>query len=129
MSPGTSPTVFVTGASGFLGINLVRFLLARGCAVVAYDLEPFDYPEAPSVSAVIGDVRDERAVCEAMRGCELVIHCAAALPLYREEDIFSTEVEGTRRVLDAAERLGGLDQRREGRRIGGVVEANEWFGD
>jgi nucleoside-diphosphate-sugar epimerase len=106
MSAATPPTVFVTGASGFLGINLVRFLLARGWAVVAYDLEPFDYPEAPSVSAVIGDIRDEQAVGEAMQGCEFVVHCAAALPLYREEDIFSTEVEGTRRVLDAAERLG-----------------------
>jgi nucleoside-diphosphate-sugar epimerase len=99
-------TVFVTGGSGFLGINLVRFLLRRDCAVVAYDLEPFDYPEAPLVAAVRGDVRDERAVQEAMRGCDLVVHCAAALPLYPEEDIFSTEVEGTRKVLAAAEQLG-----------------------
>jgi nucleoside-diphosphate-sugar epimerase len=106
MSAGTAPSVFVTGASGFLGINLVRFLLGRGCAVVAFDLTPFDYPEASAVIAVVGDIRDGRAVSDAMHRCDFVVHCAAALPLYRDEDIFSTEVDGTRRVLEAAERLG-----------------------
>jgi nucleoside-diphosphate-sugar epimerase len=38
-------TVFITGGAGFLGINLVRHLLAKGYKVVSYDLLPFDYPE------------------------------------------------------------------------------------
>ena len=37
----------VTGGAGFLGINLVRHLLARGDDVVSLAREPFDYPERP----------------------------------------------------------------------------------
>ncbi len=35
----------VTGGSGFLGINFIRYALARGHSVVSLDKEPFDYPE------------------------------------------------------------------------------------
>jgi len=103
------PRVFVTGGSGFLGINLIRLLLLRGCDVVSYDLAPFDYPEAAVITAVVGDVRDEAAVRAAIAGCNLAVHCAAALPLYSDEDIFSTDVDGTRNVLEAA-RGGGVDR-------------------
>ncbi len=37
-----------------------------------------------------------------MEGVDIVVHCAAALPLYSEEDIFSTDIDGTRNVLQAA---------------------------
>ena len=36
-----------------------------------------------------------------MAGCDIVVHTAAALPLYTKEDIFSTDVDGTRNVLKA----------------------------
>jgi nucleoside-diphosphate-sugar epimerase len=45
-------------------------------------------------------------VLEAMRGCEVVVHCAAALPSYAPAEIMSTEVEGTRNVLRAAREIG-----------------------
>jgi len=98
--------VFVTGGSGFLGINLIRLLLARGCAVVSYDLAPFAYPERDRVTCVPGDIRDAAALQRAMAGCTHAVHCAAALPLYTPEDIFSTDVDGTRNVLAAARALG-----------------------
>lgn len=37
--------VMITGGAGFLGINLVRYLLERGHQVVSLDIAPFDYPE------------------------------------------------------------------------------------
>ena len=37
-----------------------------------------------------------------MQGCDVVVHCAAALPSYTPEAIMSTEVAGTRNVLQAA---------------------------
>ncbi len=92
----------VTGGSGFLGINLVRFLLARGHAVRSLDIAPFEYPERPAIDDMRGDIRDRATVDRAMSGAEMVVHCAAALPLYSRADIFSTNIEGTRIVLESA---------------------------
>ena len=98
--------VFVTGGSGFLGINLIRHLLKDGCEVVSYDIAPFDYPEADSVKWVVGDTRDKDAMKKAMEGCTHAVHCAAALPLYTKEDIYSTDINGTKNVLQIASDLG-----------------------
>jgi nucleoside-diphosphate-sugar epimerase len=98
--------VFVTGGSGFLGINLIRHLLNRGCSVVSYDIAPFDYPEADKVAGIVGDVRNAEAVLKAMEGCTAAVHCAAALPLYSRDDIYSTDVDGAQNVLASAGELG-----------------------
>jgi len=96
-------TVLITGGAGFLGINLVRYLLARGRAVAVLDTAPFDYPDVrDKVRIHRGDIRDPGAVRAACRGADLVVHAAAALPLYSPEDIRSTDVEGTRHVLEGA---------------------------
>jgi len=93
----------ITGGAGFLGINLCRYLVERGHEVTTFDLADFDYPDmAGKVRSLKGDVRDRAAVDASMEGIDVVVHTAAALPHYRQEDIFSTEVDGTRNVVDAA---------------------------
>jgi nucleoside-diphosphate-sugar epimerase len=92
----------ITGGAGFLGINLCRYLLVRGHKVRSLDIAPFDYPERSSVEAIVGDIRHRETVERIMADVEIVIHAAAALPLSEREDIFSTDVEGTRAVLEAA---------------------------
>ncbi len=95
----------ITGGSGFLGINLIRYLHFRGHEIVSLDFAVFDYPDMVNkINAVLGDIRHRDVVEETMKGVDIVVHCAAALPLYKPEDIFSTDIEGTRILLESAER-------------------------
>lgn len=100
--------VLVTGGSGFLGINLIRLLRRKGVEEIrVLDIAPFDYPEKdePWLKFFLGDVRDVPMVERVTEGCDAVVHCAAALPLYSEKDIFTTEVDGCRNVLAAARKF------------------------
>ena len=99
--------VLVTGGSGFLAINLIRHLMAKGLTDIrTLDLVKFDYPEKDRVDAVVGDIRDEAMVARCMQGVRYVVHTAAALPLYPPEDIHTTDVVGTRILLAAARKAG-----------------------
>ena len=100
-----SRKVLVTGGSGFLGTNMIRYLLRQGFTdITVLDLVEFDYPERDRINAVKGDIRNADTVRELMQGVNWVIHTAAALPLYTKEEIFSTDIEGTRILLAAAEK-------------------------
>ncbi|HEY1011129.1 MAG TPA: NAD-dependent epimerase/dehydratase family protein [Herpetosiphonaceae bacterium] len=95
--------VLVTGGAGFLGINLIRYLYERGYDIVSLDFADWSYPDMQDKITIIKeDIRHKSAVDRAMQGVDLVVHCAAALPLYSEEDIFSTDIDGTRNILEAA---------------------------
>jgi nucleoside-diphosphate-sugar epimerase len=96
--------ILVTGGAGFLGINLCRELLARGFAVRSMDIAPFGFAERAVVQAIQADIRDPDAVTRAMADVDMVVHCAAALPLSSKEEIHSTDVGGTRILLDIARR-------------------------
>ncbi len=99
--------ILVTGGSGFLGINLIRYLRDRGEKNIrTIDIAPFDYPERDEVDHVLGDVRDIETVRKCMKDVKWVVHTAAALPLYSEKDIYTTEVDGMENVLKAAEEAG-----------------------
>ncbi len=93
----------VTGGSGFLGINMIRYLLDKGEEVTSLDMIEFDYEDCmDKIRIVTGDIRDKDAVADSMKDVDIVIHTAAALPLYSKEDIFSTDIDGTRNVIDCA---------------------------
>ncbi|HEY8534301.1 MAG TPA: NAD-dependent epimerase/dehydratase family protein [Micromonospora sp.] len=98
-------TVAVTGGSGMLGGNLVRALAADGWQVRSLDIRPPEEPIA-GVEYISTDVRDERRVQSALAGCAAVVHTAAALPSYPEDEIRSIIVGGTRTVFQAAARCG-----------------------
>lgn len=99
--------VLITGGAGFLGVNLLRHLAAKDYTLVSFDLADHTAPDlAGKVSFLKGDIRDPRAVEQAMQGVDLVIHAAAALPRYPKADIYTTEVDGTRTILQAAQRQG-----------------------
>jgi dihydroflavonol-4-reductase len=100
-------TAFVTGATGFVGTNLVRLLLARGWHVRALCRVRPDgsLPRIEGVEVKAGDITDGAAVLAAMPDApDAVFHVAASLSLWAggraEQD--RTNVGGTREVVAAA---------------------------
>ena len=103
-------SVLVTGATGLVGFNIVRSLLARGRPVKALVRDP---QRARGVlprecTLVRGDVTDKSTLEGAMRGCDVVYH-AAGLPeqWFRDPGVFQrVNVVGTRNMVEVALRLG-----------------------
>lgn len=58
------------------------------------------------MNVIAGDIRDQDAINGAVKDIDVVVHAAAALPLYDPSDILSTGVVGTRTVLESAHRYG-----------------------
>jgi nucleoside-diphosphate-sugar epimerase len=97
----------VTGGAGFLGINLIRFLVEKGHEVTSLDIMDFDYEDMKDkIRIVTGDVRDQKAVEKSLEDVDIVVHGAAALPLYLKEDIYSTDIGGTEMVLSESFKKG-----------------------
>jgi dihydroflavonol-4-reductase len=104
---------FVTGGTGFIGGAVVRRLLAAGHQVRAL-VRPASTSrqlDGLPVEWVAGDLADGEALQHGMAGCEWVFHVAALYSYWghRRDDFAQTNVEGTRRVLEAA-RLVGVDR-------------------
>jgi dihydroflavonol-4-reductase len=101
------PTL-VTGATGFVGWHVARQLLDRGDAVRALARDPSKLRELDGVEAIRGDLRDADSLKRAVEGCGVVYHVAADYRLWTRDpqDMFRSNVEGTRNLLDAARRAG-----------------------
>jgi nucleoside-diphosphate-sugar epimerase len=100
----------VTGASGYFGGVLARYLLDRGIAVVG--LDRLDDPEPDArIAYAPADLRDAgavRAVFDAQGPFDAVFHCAALMGHEKPDpkDLWSANVEGTRVLADACVRAG-----------------------
>lgn len=100
----------VTGGTGFVGSHLVRALLSRGEPVrcLVRKESRGENLEGLKVERVVGDLRDPESVRRAVKGCERVFHCAAdyRLGVPRPQELFESNVTGTRHVLQAATDAG-----------------------
>ncbi|MEK7070996.1 MAG: NAD(P)-dependent oxidoreductase [Patescibacteria group bacterium] len=95
--------VLITGGAGFLGLHLAKYFGKKGWELYLLDIQPFDTKEYPRKSVFIkADIRNAKAMQQHSKGIDLVIHAAAALPLWKKEAIYSTNIDGTKNVLENA---------------------------
>jgi dihydroflavonol-4-reductase len=101
-------TVFVTGATGFIGLHVARRLRDRGDDVAAILRDPASATELQATGArlVQGDLGSEAAIRSAMAGTDAVIHLAGSyrvgIPVSERPAMYEANVTVTERVLDAA---------------------------
>jgi dihydroflavonol-4-reductase len=103
-------TTLVTGATGFVGSHVARQLVSAGQSVRAL-VRPGSNLEALGgldIEYFKGDLRDASSLEPAMQGVRRVFHVAADYRLWttRPEEIYENNVEGTRKLLAAAQNAG-----------------------
>jgi nucleoside-diphosphate-sugar epimerase len=100
--------VFLTGGTGFIGGAVAQKLRERGDEVVALVRTPAKATAltAAGVEVAAGDLGDEQAITAAITGCDALVHSAAVyevgIPAKARPAMYQANVEGTRRVLEAA---------------------------
>ena len=101
---------FVTGASGFIGSNLIHELVAQGHSVKAL-LRPgatLQALEGACYEPVRGDLSDRDFLEQQLQECDWCFHVAASYQLWLPDyaPMYEANVEGTRRLIEAAGRAG-----------------------
>src|SRR6202049_5187794 len=101
---------FVTGATGFLGSHVARFLADQGAdlRVLVRSTSNLRNLEGLKAETATGDLRDAGSLEKAMSGCDTVFHVAADYRLWVRdpEEMYRSNVDGTRAILEAARKNG-----------------------
>src|SRR3982074_3287233 len=101
---------FVAGATGFLGAHVARVLAEHGATLRLLVRPSSDLRNLQGLNAetATGDLRDPASLETAMAGCDTVFHVAAAHRLWVRdpEQMYQSNVEGTRAILAAARKNG-----------------------
>lgn len=107
-------TVFVTGATGFIGGHLCRRLLAKGLdgkpvRLLVLLRDPAKMPPAlarAGVVPIVGDLDDLPRLRAALRGVDYVFHLAAEVKLSGGTDIWRNNYQGTTALIEALQGSG-----------------------
>jgi len=94
--------VFVTGAGGFLGTALCRFLRAANINVIGYSRRDYPHLTTLGVKMIQGDLNDKALLINSMKDCDLVFHVASKAGVWgNKESYFKSNVEGTENIIEA----------------------------
>jgi dihydroflavonol-4-reductase len=101
---------FLTGATGFLGSHVARALADQGAELrlLVRPTSSLKNLQGLKAETAIGDLRDPVSLEKAMTGCDTVFHVAADYRLWVRdpEEMYRSNVEGTRAILEAARKNG-----------------------
>jgi nucleoside-diphosphate-sugar epimerase len=97
----------VTGAGGFLGLAVVKQLLARGDGVRTFQRGTYAELAELGVETICGDIADAASIAAAVKGIDLVFHVAAKPGVWGTyKDFYTPNVVGTQNVIAACKSAG-----------------------
>lgn len=111
--------VFVTGATGFIGMHTVAALRARGHEPVCLVRDPRKAASAfaaPPPALVQGDLADTAALARGCDGADAVVHLAGLTAARSRRELFAVNADGTRAIVDVVRAARG--------RVGRVVHVS-----
>jgi len=139
------PKTLITGATGFIGSAIARKLFESGrdLRILIRREKYLENLKGIQFETALGDINNPESLETAMRGCNRVFHVAALYTMWTKnpDELFRTNVDGTRNVLDAARKAGierivytssvaAIGHRADGIPSDETVEWNlEWIGD
>ena len=95
--------VLITGGAGFLGLHLAKYFNKQNWRVSILDIEIPDKAEYPDkITFIKGDIRDNKLLEKVTKNMDVIVHAAAALPLWKAKEIYDININGTENVLKAA---------------------------
>lgn len=99
--------VLVTGGGGFMGMALIKRLIAEGHKVTSFSRRDYPLHWALGISSIQGDIRDAKAIEKACKDKDVVFHLAAKIGIWGAYDDYnSTNVTGTLNVIKACRKQG-----------------------
>lgn len=94
--------ILVTGGGGFIGMALIKRLIAEGHKVTSYSRREYPLHWALGISSIQADMRDLEALKKACKGKDVIFHLAAKVGIWGQYDDFhSINVTGTSNLIEA----------------------------
>ena len=99
--------IFITGATGFIGTQLLNRLANtehKLFCLVRNSGKARELSKIPNINVIEGDIRDKPSILQGMKGCDWVIHLAGLYTFWEPENKLYREVniDGTRNVMECA---------------------------
>lgn len=89
----------ITGAAGFLGLHLAKRFNTNSFDLNLCDIQNFIKKDYPNGKILKADIRNPNKMNEFTKNKDVIIHAAAALPLWSKKDIYNINVNGTNNLL------------------------------
>ncbi len=104
----TPRKVAVTGATGFIGTNILNIFTRQGVEVKAL-CRPRSAgirPDLPGIQWIEGCIEDQHSLEDLISGVEAVVHCAGIVRAKRHQDFFEVNTKGTKNLMGALKETG-----------------------
>lgn len=97
--------IAITGGAGFFGMHMANLLGEKKHHLTLIDIQPFNQNEYGKKHKYVNiDIRNKNKLDNIIKNHDIIIHAAAALPLWNKKDIYTTNVNGTENILNAAQK-------------------------